>query len=113
MNMRHTFQRTEQSLYAQLARTPADTLNDVRRSFLSSALGADRRLQAWQKKHLPKAVKKDSSLAKMDAAAEPEWFKKSCHAAPDSNIIVREEDWGSIIAFTLRYVLSWGNASIS
>ncbi|KAL1729012.1 hypothetical protein EV714DRAFT_274120 [Schizophyllum commune] len=101
LNMRHTFQRTEQSLYAQLARTPADTLNDVRRSFLSSALGADRRLQAWQKKHLPKAVKKDPSLAKMDAAAEPEWFKKSCHAAPDSNIIVREEDWGSIIAFTL------------
>ncbi|KAL1743638.1 hypothetical protein HDZ31DRAFT_83264 [Schizophyllum fasciatum] len=100
LNMRHTFQRTEQSLYAQLARTPADTLNDVRRSFLSSARGADRRLQAWQKKHLPKVAKKGPSLAKVDAA-EPEWFRKSCHAAPDSNVIVREEDWGSIIAFTL------------
>lgn len=99
-SMRHAFQRTEQGLYAQLAGTPAETLNDVRRAFLSAARGADRRLQAWQKKHLSKVIKQNPSLAKVDVA-EPEWFNKSCHAMPHSNVIVREEDWGSIIAFTL------------
>jgi 1-phosphatidylinositol-3-phosphate 5-kinase len=100
LNMRQTFQRTEQSLYAQLSRTPISSLNDVRRSFLSAARGATRRLGAWQGKHL-RSVKEGISAEKL-SLAEPEWWNKTCHAVPASSIIVRENEWGSIIAFTLR-----------
>lgn len=33
---------------------------------------------------------------------EPEWWNSVCHVVPASNMIVREDDWGSLIAFTLR-----------
>ena len=97
-NLRHSFQRTEQSLYALLSRTPISSLNDVRASFLSAARGATRRLSAWQKKHLSKGQLRSGDLS----VPEPEWWKKKCHAVPGGNIIIREDDWGSIIAFTLR-----------
>jgi hypothetical protein len=100
--MRHTFQRTEQTLYAQLSRTPVSSLNDVRRSFLSAARGASRRLGAWQGKHL-RSVSGGLGVEKL-SLNEPEWWDKNCHAVPGSNVIVREDDWGSIIAFTLRYL---------
>ncbi|PPQ72280.1 hypothetical protein CVT26_006501, partial [Gymnopilus dilepis] len=31
----------------------------------------------------------------------PEWFKADCHALPGGDVIVRESDWGSVIAHTL------------
>ena len=99
-SMRHAFQRAEQALYVQLARTPISSLNDVRRSFLSAARGASRRLVAWQGKHLPSA--KGALSVENLSLGEPEWWNKSCHAVPGSNVIVRENDWGSIIAFMLR-----------
>jgi 1-phosphatidylinositol-3-phosphate 5-kinase len=99
--MRHSFQRTEQSLYSQLSRASESSLNDVRRSFLSAAKGASRRLGAWQDKHLPSKARSEFRVEKL-SAREPEWWKKSCHVVPGGNIIVREDDWGSIIAFTLR-----------
>jgi 1-phosphatidylinositol-3-phosphate 5-kinase len=99
-NLRHSFQRTEQSLYALLSRTPVSALNDVRTSFLSAARGATRRLSAWQKKHLSKARLTVGDLS----VQEPEWWQKGCHTIPGRNIIVREDDWGSIIAFTLGWV---------
>ena len=99
-NLRHSFQRTEQSLYALLSRTSILSLNDVRTSFLSAARGATRRLSAWQKKHLLKGQLTAGDLS----IQEPEWWNKSCHAIPGGNIIVREDDWGSIIAFTLGQV---------
>lgn len=101
-HLRHTFQRTEQNLYAELSRTPNTNLNDVRRSFVSAARGATKRLSAWETKHtsgqptVPEAV----------AQNEPEWWQSGCHAVPGGNVIVREDDWGSIIAFTLRYAAS-------
>lgn len=100
--LRHRLQRIEQSLYIQLANTPISSLNDVRRSFLASAKGTEKRLTAWQKKHLsPKVAPAPASLEKQ----EPQWWRKGCHAVPGANVIVREDDWGSIIAFTLRLVL--------
>jgi 1-phosphatidylinositol-3-phosphate 5-kinase len=74
-------------------------LNEVRRAFLSSARGAERRLQAWQKKHLIADKNADKLVVQ-----EPEWWDKTCHVVPGGNIIVREDDWGSIIAFTMRYI---------
>lgn len=97
-NLRHAFQRTEQSLYSELSHTPISTLNDVRRSFHSAARGATKRLSAWEAKHTPK----QASVPSVIAQNEPEWWRSGCHAVPGGNVIVREDDWGSIIAFTLR-----------
>ena len=103
-SMRHTFQRTEQDLYAELSRTPVSKLNDIRRSFQSAAKGATKRLSAWENKH---AAGGSSPVAKL-ADTEPEWWQNGCHAVPGGNVIVRENDWGSIIAFTLRLVSNSG-----
>ncbi|PFH47220.1 hypothetical protein AMATHDRAFT_68153 [Amanita thiersii Skay4041] len=94
-SMRTTFQRTEQSLYAQLSHTPTTKLNNVRRAFLSAARGAHKRLMAWQKKHLIANVIDDL------VTKEPDWWDPKSHAFPEGNVLVREKDWGSIIAFTL------------
>ncbi|KAH9943601.1 hypothetical protein B0H21DRAFT_695546 [Amylocystis lapponica] len=98
--LRHTFQRTEQTLYAELLKTPLTSLNDVRRSFWTAARGASRRLSAWETKHSQR-LPKGSSLIGMPKMIEPEWWKVGCHAVPGGSVIVREDDWGSIIAFTL------------
>ncbi|KAF7799169.1 hypothetical protein EIP86_010400 [Pleurotus ostreatoroseus] len=101
-NLRHKFQRTEQDLYAELSRTPDSSLNNVRRSFLSSARGAAKRLSAWENKHAhTEPGSTATATSDFVAGAEPEWWKSGCHAVPGGNVIVREDDWGSIIAFTL------------
>ncbi|KAJ6515534.1 hypothetical protein C8R45DRAFT_1067124 [Mycena sanguinolenta] len=104
-SMRQHFHGAEQALYAQLAQTPVSVLNDVRRSFLMTAKGVERRLAAWQKKHLVlpgrgKSKRSRETQHKMEVP-EPEWWGKGCHTAPGCNVIVREDDWGSIIAFTM------------
>ena len=100
--LRHKFQQTEQELYAELAHTSEKNLNDVRRSFVTAARGATKRLAAWEKKHSSEAHAGTS--AEGFVVPEPEWWKDGCHAVPGGNVIVREDDWGSIIAFTLRWV---------
>lgn len=103
-SLRHAFQRAEQTLYTELSRTPTASLNDVRRSFVTAARGASKRLSAWEAKHssqFPKGFKASG----MPSLVEPEWWKAGCHAVPGGNVIVREDDWGSIIAFTLRWVV--------
>jgi 1-phosphatidylinositol-3-phosphate 5-kinase len=115
--LRQTFHRTEQTLYAQLAQTPSGSLNDARRAFLYAAMGARKRLGAWQRKHVSGSggsgtrVGRGGGVTGAGAGGmgtgelgveEPEWWGKKCHVLPGGNIIVREDDWGSIIAFTLR-----------
>lgn len=130
-SLRRAFQRVEHELYAQLIRTPENSLNDIRQAFHTTARGAQKRLAAWQKKHIV-AIAKDlkdqgkgsvgegllhelgiqdlKELIEMkDPKAlmkceEPEWWGKGHHAIPGSSVIVREDDWGSIIAFTLGCV---------
>jgi 1-phosphatidylinositol-3-phosphate 5-kinase len=110
--LRQTFGRTEQSLYAQLAGTPTRNLNDARRAIFYAALGARRRLGAWQRKHVgcgagagggngggAGVVREQAGELGVE---EPEWWGRKCHALPGGNVIVREDDWGSVIAFTLR-----------
>lgn len=99
-SLHHTFQRIEQALYSELSRTPVSSLNDVRRSFYHAAKGAQKRLLAWQKKHVQLTADTRAHLEL--SVDEPEWWGQKCHAVPGGNIIVREDDWGSIIAFTLR-----------
>jgi len=100
VTLRLNFQKIEQSLYTQLARTSEGHLNDVRRSFIATGKGTQKRLIAWQKKHLGHSK---SKIVGDLVAEEPEWWAKGCHALPGGNIIVREDDMGSIIAHTLRY----------
>ncbi|KAF8213990.1 hypothetical protein K438DRAFT_1660635 [Mycena galopus ATCC 62051] len=104
-SLRLYFQGAEQALYAQLAHTPVSMLNDVRRAFLATAKSAERRLAAWQKKHLVVPGrgknKRGREVQQKMEVPEPEWWAKGCHTAPGCNVIVREDDWGSIIAFTL------------
>lgn len=100
-NLRHSFQRTEQGLYTELANTQESCLNDVRRSFHTAAKGATRRLAAWQTKHSPRT----NNIVELSPDIEPNWWSPECHAMPGSNVIVRDNDWGSIIAFTLRSVV--------
>ena len=101
--MRFTFQRAEQALYSQLRDTPNSALNDVRREFHSAAQGTNRRLAAWEAKHVSKEAR-PRLAADREAVQEPHWWHPGFHAVPGGNVIVQEEDWGSIIAFTLRYV---------
>ncbi|KAH8833483.1 hypothetical protein DL96DRAFT_1457068 [Flagelloscypha sp. PMI_526] len=95
--LRENFQRVEQNLYTQLAKCPDGKLNDVRRSFLTAARGAEKRLKIWQKKHLSSVISLPSKLE----CQEPPWFGNGSHALPGGNVIVREDDWGSIIAYTM------------
>lgn len=98
-NMRRTFQQAEQKLYAQLSQTSdANLINDVRRTFQTSGLATMKRLQAWQKKHMSGRKGLDENWAK---DVEPEWWARGYHAVPGGNVIIKEDDWGSIIAFTL------------
>jgi 1-phosphatidylinositol-3-phosphate 5-kinase len=100
LKLRYTFQQQEQDLYAELARTPATALNDVRRSFRSSAKGAARRLHAWQDKHITSPLGEKVAIRKLQAP-DPAWWAPQCHAVPGGSVLVHEEDWGSIIAFML------------
>ena len=105
-DLRHSFQKQEHNLYAELSRTPTASLNNVRRSFLAAARGASRRLSAWEAKHcsgIPKQARRTLGTPSLD---EPEWWKRGYHAVPGANVIVKEDDWGSIIAFTLRHVVT-------
>ncbi|KAF7331238.1 hypothetical protein MKEN_00000700 [Mycena kentingensis (nom. inval.)] len=113
--LRQTFQRTEQELYAMLSTTPLSTLNDVRRAFLGKAKGAEKRLLAWQKKHLPGRGKRTVQML-LEGVREPEWWGKGFHVAPNCNVIIREDDWGSIIAFTMSttdYARELGSMSLA
>ncbi|KAJ6550877.1 hypothetical protein DFH09DRAFT_1319739 [Mycena vulgaris] len=99
--LREAFHTAEQGLYAQLTQTPAAALNDVRRAFMAAARGAEKRLGAWQRKHLAGPARNKRGVPKLLEVTEPEWWGKGCHTAPGGNIIIRENDWGSIIAFTM------------
>jgi 1-phosphatidylinositol-3-phosphate 5-kinase len=99
MALRHNFHQIEQSLYTLLAKTSDGSLNEARSTFLSTGRGTQKRLSAWQRKHLGPKAKLVGNLV----AEEPVWWGKDCHVVPRGNIIVRENDWGSIIAHTLRY----------
>ncbi|EMD31168.1 hypothetical protein CERSUDRAFT_89288 [Gelatoporia subvermispora B] len=99
-SLRHAFQRTEQTLYTELSTTPVASLNDVRRSFITAAKGSMRRLLAWEAKHTSHFPKRQGDIG-VPSVPEPEWWQSGCHAVPGGNVIVREDEWGSIIAFTL------------
>lgn len=98
-NLREDFQREEHSLYSILLKTPNECLNNVRHAFKTSAKGATKRMVAWETKHCAKGTKITSPYPE-----DPAWWVNGNHAIPGSSIIINESDWGSMIAFTLRYI---------
>lgn len=97
-NLRQAFQATEQALYTSLNKSPASSVNDVRRLFVSSSKAASKRLAAWQAKHASGA---EEVVGKV-YYPEPEWWAPGCHSLPGGSVVVREGEWASVIAFTLR-----------
>lgn len=87
----------ERELYDVLARAGPGALNDARRQFIVQGRGAVNRIRAWEQKHTPEA----KGLREMKCV-EPDWWGKDVHVIPGSDVIVREGDLGSMIAFTLR-----------
>lgn len=100
--LRECFQRNEQALYSQLSKTPVATLNDVRRSFETGGRGAVQRLYAWERKHVPEKAKRKRKATDNIETIDPVWWETDCHVVPGSNVVVRETEWASIIALTLR-----------
>ena len=99
-SLREAFQATEQALYVSLNKTPVSSVNDVRRLFLSSAKAASKRLAAWQAKHASGA----EEVVGRVYYPEPEWWASGCLSFPGGSVVVREGEWASVIAFTLRCV---------
>ncbi|KAG8935294.1 hypothetical protein FRC01_003045 [Tulasnella sp. 417] len=100
--LRQSFQRTEQGLYKVLAETPDCYLNDVRRRFRVKSEQAKRKLDKWQAKHGTGADGVLGDVGSFESGPyEPEWWAPGHHLMPKSRVIVREKDWGSIVAYTL------------
>lgn len=85
----------ETALYKQLGRSSLDELGGIRRAFITSASDTYQRLQSG----LPPGL--EGALPDI-LPTLPEWWKPRTHCLPNSSVIVRESEWGSIIAFTLR-----------
>ena len=98
-NLREDFQREERSLYSILGKTPNGCLNNARHAFKTSAKGAVKRMSAWEGKHCAKGT-----IITSPYPEDPTWWTNGNHAIPGSNILINESDWGSMIAFTLRYL---------
>ncbi|KAG9033163.1 hypothetical protein FRB95_000505 [Tulasnella sp. JGI-2019a] len=100
--LRQAFQACELSLYKKLSETAYGDLNNVRRQFHASALTAKRRINAWRAKRITNASAAAGSVEEFDSKdLDPPWFDKTSHVISGSRVVVREKDWGSIIAFTL------------
>lgn len=91
--------REEHSLYSILAKSPDGCLNNVRHAFKTSAKGAVGRMSAWEGKHCVKGT-----IITSPYPEDPAWWINGNHAIPGSDILINESDWGSMIAFTLRYL---------
>jgi 1-phosphatidylinositol-3-phosphate 5-kinase len=85
----------ETALYKRLGQSSLEDLGDVRRAFISSASDTYQRLQS----SIPPGVER--TLPDI-LPTLPEWWKPRTHCLPTCSVIVRESEWGSIIAFTLR-----------
>ena len=93
--------RAEQALYSQLRNTPNPALNNVRREFHSAARGA---AQAFGCVRGKASVKRRASAScdYHEAIQRASLVALQIHSATERNVVVQEEDWVSIIAFTLR-----------
>ncbi|PBK62841.1 hypothetical protein ARMSODRAFT_980469 [Armillaria solidipes] len=111
-DLRESFHQKEQALYMELGRTPVERLNDVQRRFLKGARGALEELEGRAK--VPLTADKNSVMTVTDdkdtikpagdkISSNPDWWGDESHVLrlAGDNVIVREDDWGSVIAWCL------------
>ncbi|CCO33233.1 1-phosphatidylinositol-3-phosphate 5-kinase [Rhizoctonia solani AG-1 IB] len=98
-SLRAQLSLNERELYESISRAEPGTLNDIRRHFIMLGRGAVNRIKAWETKHAPEV--QGSGMIRGIKSSEPWWWGKDTHVIPGCDIIVREGDLGSIIAFTL------------
>lgn len=93
--------RKRDDLLQSIHITPLTCLNDVRRRFKSEANKSKRMVEAWlQKFFKPLNLASGSHLTEI--GLQPlDWWDPRCHAVPGSRYIVKDGDWGTIIASTL------------
>jgi len=96
-NLKDMIASAETALYKQLGRSSLEELGEIRRAFISSASDTYQRLQSSIPPGLEGAI--PDILPTL-----PEWWTPKTHCLPNCSVIVRESEWGSIIAFTLRSV---------
>ncbi|CAE6458983.1 unnamed protein product [Rhizoctonia solani] len=101
-SLRAQLSLNERELYDSLSHAGSGALNDVRRQFIMFGRGAVNRIKAWERKHAPEV--QGSGAIREVKSSEPWWWGKDTHVIPGCDIIVREGDLGSIIAFTLSSV---------
>ncbi|ORY33694.1 hypothetical protein BCR39DRAFT_518613 [Naematelia encephala] len=106
-NLSASFRVLEAGLYDTLADTPPGQLNDVRREFCLAAKSVHGKLAEWQKAN---AITEDFDgvpAVLPDYVGEPKVW-----ALPGSSVLIREEEPGSVIAYTLSslpYFIELGN----
>lgn len=109
-DLRELFHRKEQALYAELGRTPVERLNDVRRGFMKGARRALEELEGRAK--VPQMTDKNLAMTVMDnkgtvrsegraISSTPDWWGEKSHVLAGGNVVVGEDDWGSVIAWCL------------
>jgi 1-phosphatidylinositol-3-phosphate 5-kinase len=94
-------QRKQRELLQMLRSTPLTRLNDVRRKFKTEAGQSRRMVEAWLDKYF-KPLNLASGQHLMHIHLQlPDWWDSNCHAVPGSRYLVKDGDWGTMIASTL------------
>ncbi|KAG8928069.1 hypothetical protein FRC02_007402 [Tulasnella sp. 418] len=100
--LKTSFIQSEQQMYSSLSTTDTQELNDVRRTWVAGARAAKRKLKVWEEKFVGKGWNivegVESGELELD---EPDWWDKGSYVLPKNRVVIREKDWGSVIAFTL------------
>jgi 1-phosphatidylinositol-3-phosphate 5-kinase len=94
-------QRRQQDLLQMMASFPLTQLNDIRRKFKSEGNQFKRMTEAWLNKYFkPLNLASGRHLMQINLQP-PSWWDSKCHAVPGSRYIVKDGDWGTVIASTL------------
>lgn len=94
-------QHRQQELLQLLQLNPLTHLNDIRRRFKSEASHLKRMIEGWLCKYF-KPLNLASGQHLMQISLQtPDWWDSKCHAVPGSRFVVKDGDWGTIIASTL------------
>ncbi|KAF8309057.1 hypothetical protein DL93DRAFT_2086239 [Clavulina sp. PMI_390] len=114
-SLRDLITSAEAALYRQLAHSSLEDLGDIRRAFIMSAsdtyqrlrtsmpLGLDRSLGGGGIALATSSLSNSVSMVPPDLLGTlPDWWGPKMHCLPKSSVVVREAEWGSIIAFALR-----------
>jgi 1-phosphatidylinositol-3-phosphate 5-kinase len=94
-------QEKQQVLERMVTIIPPTGLNDVRRKFKSEGKRLKCKIETWLNKYFkPLNLASGHHLMQINLQP-PNWWDSKCHAVPGSRFIVKDGDWGTVIASTL------------